>query len=196
MSDSLWPRELQLARLPCPSLSPGYCSYSCPLSQWCHPTLSSSVIPFSWLQSFPASGSFPVSQLFASGGQRIGASASASVSPMNIQEWFPLVWTGLISLLSKGLSRDFSNSTVQKHQFFGAQLYTRCSECFHLINGCLYPWTSIFQFPSPPAPGSHCSPLCFYEFICHFLIVFFSAKMLFPWAQEAATADVRKNCAH
>ena len=153
--------------------------------------------PFSsCLQSFPASGSFPVSQLFVSGSQRIGASSSASVSPMSIQGWFPLALTGWISLQSKGLSRVYSNTTVQKHQFFGAQLYIRCSECFHLINGSLYPWTSLFQFPSPPAPGNHHSPVCFYEFICHFLIVFFSAKMLFPWVKEAATADVRKNCAH
>ena len=97
---------------------------SCPLSRWCHPTISSSVIPFpSFLQSFSASGSFPVSQLFASGGQSIGASASALVLPMNIQDWFPLGLIGLISLLSKGLSRVFSNATVQKHQFFGAFLY-------------------------------------------------------------------------
>ena len=94
-----------------------------PLSRWCHPTISSSVIPFSFhLQSFPASGSFPVSQFFASGGQSVGVSALASVLPMNIQDWFPLGWTGWIALQSKGLSRGFSNTTVQKHQFFGAQL--------------------------------------------------------------------------
>ena len=109
-------------RLSCPSPSPGACSKSCPLSWWCHPTISSSVIPFSsHLQSLPASGSFPTSQLFASGGQSIGASASASVLPMNIQGWFPLGVIGLISLQSKGLSRVFSNSTVQKHQFFSTQ---------------------------------------------------------------------------
>ena len=96
---------------------------SCPLSRWCHPTISSSVVPFSsCLQSFPASGSFQMSQLFASGGQSIGVSASASVLPMNIQDWFPLGWTGWISFQSKGLSRVFSNTTVQKHQFFSAQL--------------------------------------------------------------------------
>ena len=101
----------------------GACSNSCPSNQWCHPTISSSVIPFSsYLQSFPASGSFPMSQFFALGGQSIGASASASVLPMNIQDWFPLRWTGWISLQSKGLSRVFSNTTVQKHQFFSAQL--------------------------------------------------------------------------
>ena len=118
MSDSLQPHGLQHARLPCPSLSPGACSNSCPLSQWCHPTISSSAIPFSsCFQSFLASASFPVSRLFASGGQSIGASASASVLPMNIQGWFPLGLTGLISLQSKGLSRVFSNTTVKKHKF-------------------------------------------------------------------------------
>ena len=124
MSDSLQPHGLQHTRLSCPSLTPKAYSNSCPLSQWCHPTISSSVIPFSSrLQSFPASGSFPMSQLFASGGQNIGVSASASVLSMNIQDWFPLRLTDLISLQSKGLSRVFSNTTVQKHQFFGAQLW-------------------------------------------------------------------------
>ena len=123
MSDSLWPHGQQHARLPCPSPTPRVCSDSCPSSQWCHPTISSSVVPFSsCLQSFPASGSFLMSQFFASGGQSIGASASASVLPMNTQDWFPLRWTGLISLQSKGLSRVFSNTTVQKYQFFRAQL--------------------------------------------------------------------------
>ena len=118
--DSLWPHGLQQARLPCPSPSPRACSNSCPLSRWCHPNISSSVVLFFCLQSFPASGSFPTSRLFTSGGQSTGASASASVLPMNIQNWFPLRLTGLISLLSKRLSRVFSNTTVQKHQFFGA----------------------------------------------------------------------------
>ena len=119
-SDNLWPHGLQHARLPCPLPSPGACSNSCPLSLWCHPTISSSVIPFSSCpQSFPASGSFLMSWLFVSGGQSIGA--SASVLPMNIQDWFPLGLTGLISLQSKRLSRVFSNTTVQKHQFFGTQ---------------------------------------------------------------------------
>ena len=122
MSNSLWPHGLQHARLPCPSPFPGVCSNSCPLNQWCHPTISSSVIPFSsCLQSFPASGSFPMSQLFAPGGQRIGVSASASVLPMNISDWFSLGWTDCITLLSKGLSRVFSSTTVRKHQFFGSQ---------------------------------------------------------------------------
>ena len=122
MSNSLQPHGLQHARLPCPSPFPRACSNSCPLNQWCHPTISSSVIPFSsCLQSIPASGSFPMSHPFTSGGQSIGASASASVLPMNFQGWFLLGWTGLISLLSKGLSRVSSNTTVQKHQFFDAQ---------------------------------------------------------------------------
>ena len=113
VSNSLWPHGLQQARPPCPSPTPGDYSNSCPLSQWWHPTISSSVIPFSFrLQSFPASESFQMSQLFASGGQSIGASASASVLPMNIQDWSPLGWTGWISLLSKGLSSVFSNTTV------------------------------------------------------------------------------------
>ena len=106
-------------RLPCPSPTPRGCPNSCPSSWWCHPTISSSVVPFSSrLQSFPATGSFPVSQFFASGGQSIAVSASTSVLPVNIQDWFPLGWTGWISLQSKGLSSVFSNTTVQKHQFF------------------------------------------------------------------------------
>ena len=122
MSDSLWPHGLQHTRSPCPSPSPGVYSNSCPLSQWCHPTTSSSVVPFSsCLQSFPASGSFQMSQLFTSGGQSIGVSDSASVLPMTIQDWFLLGWMGWISLLFKGLSRVFSNTTFQKHQFFSAQ---------------------------------------------------------------------------
>ena len=108
VSDSLRPHGLQHTRLPCPSPTPGACSNSCPLSQWCHPTISSCVIPSSCLQSFSVSGSFPMSQFFPSGGQRIGVSASASVLPMNIQDWSPLGWTGWISLQSKGLSRVFS----------------------------------------------------------------------------------------
>ena len=122
VSDSLWLHGLQHTRPPCPSPSPGACSNSCPLSWWCQPTISSSVVPFSsCLQSFPASGSFLMSQLFASGGQNIAASASASILPMNIQDWFPLGCTGWITSQSKGLSRVFSNTLVQKHQFFGTQ---------------------------------------------------------------------------
>ena len=123
VSDSLWPHGLQHVRLPRPSPIPRVCSNSYPSSWWCHPNISSSVIPFSsCLQSFPASGSFQMSQFFTLSGQSIGVSALASVLPMNIQKWFPLGWTGWISLQSKGLSRVFSNTTVQKHQFFGAQL--------------------------------------------------------------------------
>ena len=122
VTDSLWPHGLQHARPPCPSPTPEVHSNSYPLSQWCHPTISSSVVPFSsHFQSFPASGSFHISLLFTSGGQSIGVSASKSVLPMNIQDWFPLGLTVLISLQSKGFSRVFSNTTVQKHQFFGAQ---------------------------------------------------------------------------
>ena len=123
MSNSLPPSGLQHARPPCRSTTPRVYSNSCPSSQWCHRAISSSVIPFSFhLQSFLASGSFQMSQLFASGGQSIGVSVSASVLPLNIQDWFPLGWTCCISLQSKGLSRVFSNTTVQKHQFFGTQL--------------------------------------------------------------------------
>ena len=122
MSCSLHPHRLQHASLPCPSPTPRACSNSGPLSRWCHPAISSSVISFSSCpQSFPASGSFPMSRIFASCAQSIGASASASVLPMNIQDWYPLGWIGWISLQSKGLSRVFSNTTVQKHQFFHAQ---------------------------------------------------------------------------
>ena len=122
MYDSLWPHWLQHARPPCPSPTPRAYSNSCPSSQWRHPTILSSVIPFSFcFQSFPTSGSFPVSQFFISGGQSIGVSASASVLPMNIRDWFSLTLTGLISLQSKGLARAFSSTTVQKHQFFSTQ---------------------------------------------------------------------------
>jgi len=123
LPDFWWPHGLHHARPPCPSPTPGAYSNSCLLSWWCHPTISSSVIPFSsCLQSFPSSGSYQMSQFFTSGGQSIGVSASASVLPINIQDWFPLGWTGWISLQSKGLSRVFCNTTVQKRQFFGAQL--------------------------------------------------------------------------
>ena len=121
VSSSLQPHGLQHTRLPCPSPSPGVCSNSCPLSQWCHPTISSSVAPFSFPQCFPASGSFPRGCLFISDGQTITASASGSVPPVNIQDWFPLGLTSSISLVSKGLSRVFFSTTVEKHQFFGTQ---------------------------------------------------------------------------
>ena len=123
MSDSLQTHGLQHTRLHCPSPTPRACSNSCPSSRWCHPTISASVVPFSsHPESFPASESFPTSQFFASGGQSTGVSASASVLPMNIQNWLPLGLTGLIFLQSKGLSRVLCNTTVQKHQFFGTQL--------------------------------------------------------------------------
>ena len=122
VSDSLWPHRLQHTRLPCLSPTPGAYSNSCPLCRWYHPTISSSVIPFSRLQPFPATGSFQKSQLFASGGQSIGISASTSLLLMNTQDWSPLGWTGWISLQSKGLSRVFSSTKVQKHQFFSARL--------------------------------------------------------------------------
>ena len=122
VSDSLRPHGPQCSGPPCPSPTPRVHPNSCPLSQWCHPTISSSVVPFSCPQSFPASGSFQMSQLFASGGQSIGVSASASVLPMNTQDWSHLGWTGWISLQSKGLSRVCSNTTVQKHQLFSTQL--------------------------------------------------------------------------
>ena len=122
MFKSLWPHGLQHAKLPCPSPSPRACSNSCPSSQWCHPTIS--VSPYSsWLQSFLSSRSFPMSQFFSLGSESIVVLPSASVLPMNIKDWFPLGWTGWISLQSKGLSRVFSNTTVQKHQFFGAHLF-------------------------------------------------------------------------
>jgi len=125
VSDSLRPHGLQQARPPCPSPTPGVYLNSCPLSWWCHPTISSSVIPFSsCLQSFPALGSFQMSQHFPSGGQSTGVSVSESVLPMNTQDWSPLERTGWISLQSKELSRVFTITTVQKHQFFGAQLYS------------------------------------------------------------------------
>ena len=131
VSDFLQPHEPQHARPPYPSPTPGIYSNSCPLSQWCHPAISSSVIPSSCTQSLPASGSFPISQLFAWGSQSTRVSASASVLPMNTQDWSPLGWTGWISLQSKGLSRVFSNTTVQKHQFFGAQLSSQSNSHIH-----------------------------------------------------------------
>ena len=132
ISNSLRPHELQHARPPCPSPTPGVSPNSHPLSQWCHPAISTSVIPFSSCpQSLPASESFPMSQLFTWGGQSIGVSSSASVLPMNTQDWSPLGWTGWISLQSKGLSRVFSNTTVQKHQFFGTQLSPQSNSHIH-----------------------------------------------------------------
>ena len=134
MSDSLRRHEYQHANTPCPSTTPGVHPNSCPSSRWCHPAISSSVIPLSSCpQSLPASESFPMSQPFTSGGQSIGVSALASALPMNTQDWSPLEWTGWISLQAKGLSRVFSNTTVQKHQFFGAQLSSQS-------NSHIRPW--------------------------------------------------------
>ena len=135
MSDSLWPHGLQHTRIPCPWPIPGASSNSCPLNQWCHPTISTSVTPFySCPQSFPASGYFPVSWLFTSGGQNIGTSTSASILPMSIQDWFPLGLTGLISWLSKGISRAFS-STIWKHQFFGPHPSLWSNSHIHMTTG-------------------------------------------------------------
>ena len=132
MSNSLRPHELQHSRPPCPSPTPRVYSNSCPLSWWCHPAILCSVVPFSsHPQSLPESGSFPMSQLFSWGGQSIGVSAAASVLPMNTQVWFPLGWTGWISLQSKRLSRVFSNTTVQKHHFLGAQLSSQSNSHIH-----------------------------------------------------------------
>ena len=133
VSDSLRPHELQQARPPCPSPTPRIYPNSCPSSRWCHPTISSSVVPFSSCpQSLPASGSFPMSQLFSWGGQSTGVSALASVLPVSTQGWSPSEWTAWISLQSKGLSRVFSNTTVQKHQFFSALLFQPLG-----MNNCL-----------------------------------------------------------
>ena len=131
VSDSLWPHESQHARPPSPSQTPGIYSNSCPSSRWCHPAISSAVIPFSCLHSFPESGSFVMNQFVASGGQSIAVSASTSVLPMNTQDWSPLGWTGWISLQSKGLSRVFSSTTAQKHQFFGTQLSSQSNSNIH-----------------------------------------------------------------
>ena len=140
MSNLLQPHEPQHARPPFLSLTPGAYSDSCSLSRWCHPAISSSAIPFSsHPQSFPASGSFQMSQLFTSGGQSTGASASAL--PKIIQDWFPLGWTGWISLQPKGLSRVFSNITVQKHQFFGAQLSLWSNSHSYMTTGKTIAWT-------------------------------------------------------
>ena len=132
VSNSLRPHETQHTRPPCPSPTPGVHSNSCPSSRWCHPTISSSVVPFfSCPQSLPASASFPMSQLFTWNGHSIGVSALASFLPKNTQDWSPLGWTGWISLQSKGLSRVFSNTTVQKHQFFGAQPSSQFNSHIH-----------------------------------------------------------------
>ena len=171
-SNSLQPHGLQHARIPCPSSTPRSCSNSCPSTWWCHQTISSSVIPFSsCLQSFPASGSFPMSQFFASCAQSIGA--SALVFPMNIQDWLPLGLTGLISLQSKGLSR-VSNTTVQKHQFFSAQLSLYSNSHIHT---CLL---------EKPQLWLDASEVCFFNMQSRFVIAFLprSKRLLISWLQS------------
>ena len=180
VSDSLQSHRLQHSRLPCPLSSPGACSNPCPLSLWCHPTISSSVIPFSsCLQSFPASGSFPMSQFFTLGGQNTGVSASPSVLPMNNQDWFPLGLTGLISLQSNGLSRVFSNTTVQKHQFFSTQPSLR-------YNSHIHTWLlkKTIAFTIQTFVGKVTSLL--FNMLSRFVIAFLprSKRLLISWLQS------------
>ena len=176
---TLWPHESQHARPPCPSPTLGVYSNSCPSSRWCHPAISSSVVPFSSCpQSLPASGSFPVSQLFASGDQSTGISASASVLPMNTQDW-SLWWTGWISLQSNGLSRVFSNTTVQKHQFFGTQL----SSHLYMTTGktiALTRWTFVGKVMS-----------LLFNMLSRLVIIFFprSTYLLISWLQITIFCD-------
>ena len=180
MSNSLQPYELQHARPPCPSPTPGVYPNSCPLSWWCHPTTSSSVIPFSCLQSFLASGSFPMSRFFASGSQSIGASASASVLPMNIQDWFPLGLTGWISLPSMGLSRVFSNTTVQKHQIL------RCSAFFMAQLSHPYMTTGRTIALARQTFIGKVMSLCFLITLSRLVIAFLprSKRLLISWLQS------------
>ena len=163
VSASLRPHGPQHAKPPCPSPTPGVYSNSCPLSWWCHLTISSSLVPFSsHLQSFPESGSYPMSQFFVSGGQRIGVSASASVLPMNIQDWFPSGWPGWISLQSKGLSRVFSNTTVQKHQFFNVlsdiEMEARARSILREHPVPSLPAPSCLRLPPSPSCPLHLHP--------------------------------------
>ena len=159
MSDSLRPHELQHAKLPCPSPTPGVHPNSCALSWWCHPAISSSVVPFSSCpHSLPTSGSFPMSQLFAWGGQSIGVSASASVLSMNTQDWSPLGWTGWICVQLKGLTRVYSNTTVQKHQFFGTQLFSQSNSLIH---------TWPLEKPQPWLDGPLMAKWCLCFLICY-----------------------------
>ena len=179
VSDSLQPHGLQHARPPCPSPTPGVYPNSCALSQWCHPTISSSVVPFSsHLHSFPALGSFQMSQFLTSGGQSTGVSTSASVLPMNIQDWFPLGCTCWISLQSKGLSRVFSNTTVQKHQFFGAQLSLVQLSHPYMTTGnivALTRWTSVGKVMS-----------LLFNILSRLVIAFLpkSKRLLISWLQS------------
>ena len=180
MSNSLRPHESQHARPPCPSPTPGIYSNSCPSSRWCHPTISSSVVPFSSCpQFFPASGSFQMNQLFAWGGQTIGVSASASVLPMNTQDWSPLGWTGWISLQSKGLSRVFSNTTVQEHQFFGTQLSSQA-------NSHIYTWPVEKPYPWPDRPLLAKLMSLLFNMLSRLVITFppRSKRLLILWLQS------------
>ena len=178
LSDSLGPLELQHTRPPCPSPTPGVHPNPCPLSQWYHPTISSSVIPFSCPQSFPASGSFQMSQLFTSGGQRIGVSASASVLPMNTQDWSPLGWTGWISLQFKGLSRVFSNTTAQKRPFVGAQLSLQSNSHPYMATG------KTIALTRPSFVDKVMSLL--FNMLSRFVITFLprSKRLLISWLQS------------
>ena len=187
MFDSLRPHELQHTRLSCPSLSPWVCSVSCPLSQWCHPTISPTVVPFfSCFQSVPASGFFPVNRLFASGGHSIEASASASA--LLIQGWFPLGLTGFISLLSKGLSRVFCSTTLQKHQFFGTQPSLCSNSHLYMITQktiALTIWTFVSKMMS-----------LLFNTLSRFVIAFLprSKSLLILWLQSpsAVTLEPKK----
>ena len=184
MSDSLQPHGLHHARLPCSSPSPGVCSHSCLLSLWCYPTISSAVVPFSsCLQSFPASGSFPKSQFFTSGGQSIGASASASVLPVNIQGWYPLALTGFISLLSRRLSRVFSSTAVQRHQFFSVQSFFVVQLSYPCMTTGKTIALTIRTF------AGQVMPLLF-NTLSRFVIPFFprSKNFLIPWLKSPSTA--------
>ena len=176
MSDSLRPHELQHARPLCPSPTPRVYPNPCPSSRWCDPTISSSVVPFSsGPQSYPASESFQMSQLFTSGGQSIGVSGSTSVLPVNTQDWSPLEWTGWISLQSKGLSRVFSNTTVQKHQFFKAQLSSQSNSHIHI-----WPLDKPQPWLDGPCWKNNVSALYYPVCVCHSLYSKEQASFLVP----------------
>ena len=180
VSNSLRPHESQHARPPCPSPTPGVYSNSCPSGRWCHPAFLSSVIPFSSCpQSLPASGSFPMSQPFAWGGQSIGVSALASVLPMNTQDWSPLEWTSWISLQSKGLSRVFSNTTVEKHQFFCSQLSSHSNSHIHI-----WPLEKPIALTRQTFVGKVMSLL--FKMLCRLIITFLprSKHLLISWLQS------------
>ena len=191
LSDSFRPHGLQHTRLPCPSPTPWACSKSCLSSWWCHPVILSSILPYSsCLLSFAASGSFPMSQFFASGCQSIGASPSASVLPMNIQVWFPLKLTGFIPMQSKGLSRVFFNATVQKHDFFGAQLSLWCTSHIHtwlLGKAQFWLWTFVGKVMS-----------LFFNMLSRLVIAFLrrSKGLLISWLQLQYIVILEPNKIH